>query len=35
MDLNADNARNVFRVTSEAGEKQLKELVELLGGGNG
>ncbi|CAK9093466.1 unnamed protein product [Durusdinium trenchii] len=28
MDLNADNARNVFRVTSEAGEKQLKELVE-------
>lgn len=28
LDINRDNARNVFRVSSEAGEEQLKELVQ-------
>ena len=27
-EINRDNVQNIFRVTSEAGEKQLKELVE-------
>jgi ABC-type arginine transport system ATPase subunit len=31
LDINRDNARNVFRVSSEAGEEQLKELVQQLG----
>ena len=30
-EINRDNVQNIFRVTSEAGEKQLKELVERLG----
>eukprot|EP00435_Cladocopium_sp_Y103_P037310 s2117_g9.t2 len=31
LDINRDNARNVFRVGSKAGEEQLKELVQQLG----
>ena len=32
LEMNADNSRNVFRVTAPAGQEQLRSLIQRLGG---